>query len=302
MVSAGNLIKVVKDSTSTAGNPNTAFRTTLVPGDTVKLFSGTPDAWGEPVYDTYTVKRIKNNYMVEVEEDVAASQTPAKIEIYHTYTDAQFAEQVAATSKSMASRRMLNVFPTLFSGNGVTMTGEFAACAVAGLVSSTDPQQPITNVTVRGIDDIPLVYQTFSNADLDVMAAGGTFIVAQDMPGDVVYVRHQITTAYPDGNLNTAELSVTKNVDSISYAFSDLFRPYYGKNNITSELIAIFDNITYGLITKLGTSGEFGPQLISGNTYIRYIRQNPVMKDHVDIAISLAVPYPCNNIDIVLTV
>ena len=33
-----------------------------------------------------------------------------------------------------------------------------------------------------------------------------------------------------------------------------------------------------------------------------YIRQNEFFKDHVDVSISLAVPYPCNVIEIVLTV
>ena len=299
---AGNLIKVVKNSSSTEGNPNTAFRTTLVKGDTV-LFNFAPNGWSEEVPQEYTVKRVKNNYMVEVEETLTPSNTPTKVEIYHTYTDAELADVVAALSKSMASRRMLNVFPNRFVGNGMSMTGEFAACAVAGLVSATEPQQPITNLTVRGIDDVPLVYQTFSNAQLDTMAAGGTFIIAQDMPNDLVYVRHQITTAYPDGNINTAELSITKNVDSVSYAFSDLFEPYYGKNNITDELIAILYTIATQLIEDLGNAtSSYGPQVISADTLIKYVKRNEINKDHVDIAISLAVPYPCNNIDIVLTV
>jgi hypothetical protein len=198
---------------------------------------------------------------------------------------------------------MLNVFPSVFGNDGVALTGEFAACAVAGLVSATEPQQPITNVTVRGIDDIPMVYQTYSKADLDLMASGGTFIVCQDLPGDIVYVRHQITTAYPDGNLNTAELSITKNVDNISYAFAEAFRPYYGKYNITPDLLAILRNVASTLIDQFaGSTSTYGPQLIAEETEILFIRQNELMKDHVDIGIRLGVPYPCNNIDIVLTV
>ena len=301
------LVKCVKDRGSTSGNPDTAFRSTVVVGDKVRLnFRDDPWDGTKKVYDTFTVKRVKNNYMVEVEDEdgILSVGDPASIiEIYHVYTAAETADVVASLSKAMASRRMLNVFPSVFSGNGMTMTGEFAACAVAGLVSATEPQQPITNVTVRGIDDIPMVYQTYSKAELDTMAAGGTFIICQDLPGDLVYVRHQITTAYPDGNLNTAELSITKDVDSISYAFADAFRPYYGKYNITPELIAILGDIATALIDELAASTSlYGPQLIGDETEVKYVRQNELMKDHVDIAISLGVPYPCNNIDIVLTV
>ena len=305
-----NKFRVVKAVDNVNGNTDTAFRSTVVPGDRVR-FCFRNDAWGDAKYATYVVKRVINNYTVEVTEDIdvtdltagTGNYVPEKVEIYHTYTAAESAEVIASVSKAMASRRMLNVFPSVFRNDGVTMTGEFAACAVAGLISATEPQQPITNVTVRGIDDIPLVYQTYNKTQLDTIAAGGTFIIAQDLPGDLVYVRHQITTAYPDGNLNTAELSITKNVDSISYAFAQVFRPYYGKYNIMPELVTNLETLAGQLISQFGGStSEYGPQLITDETEIKYIRQNELMKDHVDVAISLGVPYPCNNIDIVLTV
>jgi hypothetical protein len=315
-----NSFRVVMSESDTQGNASANLKSNVVEGDTVRIFFvGKKDNWGEQKYADFIVDKVSNNYTVSVKLKeglktlpldgygfTAASgggYNPEKIEIYHTYTPAESADEIAKVSKEMASRRMVNVFPSIFGNDGVIMTGEFAACAVAGLISATEPQQPITNVTVRGIDDIPLVYQTYNNEQLDTIAAGGTFIIAQDLPGDLVYVRHQITTAYPDGNLNTAELSITKNVDSISYAFAQVFRPYYGKYNITPELVAILENLAKQLISQFGGSTSiYGPQLITDETEIKYIRQNELMKDHVDVAIKLGVPYPCNNIDIVLTV
>ena len=306
-------LRVVKSLIDKNGSQDTSFRSTVKPGDTVR-FGYHTNSWTETDYDTYVVKKVINNYTIEVVTTDGYINTenldhnedgfkPSTIEIYHTYTAAEQADQIASISSHMASRRMLNVFPSVFVNNGVMMTGEFAACAVAGLISATEPQQPITNVVVRGIDEIPLAYQTFNKTQLDTIASGGTFIVTQDLPGDRVYVRHQITTAYPDGNLNTAELSITKNVDSISYAFAEVYRPYYGRYNITPELISIFRNLAGQLISQLGSvDSVYGPQLIVENTEVRYIRQNELMKDHVDIGITLGVPYPCNNIDIVLTV
>ena len=306
------MLRVVKAIDNINGNTDTAFRSNIVPGDKVR-FRFHRNEWGEEVCDEYTVKRVINNYTVEVKGNVDvdgmraaegnANYIPLKVELYHAYSAAETADVVASVSKAMASRRMINVFPSEFKNDGMMMTGEFAACAIAGLISATEPQQPITNVTVRGIDDIPMVYQTFNRAQLNTMAAGGTFIIAQDMPNDLVYVRHQITTAYPNGNLNTAELSITKNVDSISYAFAQAFRPYYGKNNVTPNLLAILGNLTRNLITNFASSSSvYGPQLIANETEIHYIRQNDLLKDHVDVAITIGVPYPCNNIDIVLTV
>lgn len=304
---AENTVRVVKDSASTTGSQDTQFRSTLSVGDKVKLLRSAKDAWGDDVWDVYEIKRIVNNYTVVVKDNeagaLAASNTARKIEIDHPFTATEQAEEIAKVSRAMASRRMYNVFPSVFSNDGVTMSGEFAACAVAGLISATEPQQPITNVTVRGIDDIPLVYQTYNKEQLDLIASGGTFIVCQDFANDKVYVRHQISTAYPDGNLNTAELSITKNVDNISYAFAETFRPYYGKYNIVPKLTTRLWQLASTLLTYFCSSdSEYGPQLIDEGTQILYIRQNELMKDHLDVGIRLSVPYPCNNIDIVLTV
>lgn len=305
IVTKKNEIRCVKDENSRKGNPDTRFRSTIVPGDKIR-FDIRPNEWGDFVWDTLTVKRVLNNYTIEVVEDLSgrlSDPLSCEIEIYHEYTHAEEAEVIASLSRALASRRVLNVYPSIFGNDGVTMTGEFAACAVAGLISATEPQQPITNVTVRGIDDIPLVYQSYTKAELDTIASGGTFIVCQDMPHDRVYVRHQITTAYPDGNLNTAEMSITKNVDSISYHFAEAFRPYYGRYNITPDLLVTFHNLANSLLNYLGSSDSvYGPQVILDNTEIRYVRQNELLKDHVDIGIKLGVPYPCNFIDIVLTV
>lgn len=307
-----NNLRVTVSNTSVDGNKDTQFRTTLVEGDWVRFNYG-EDAWGDETFKEYKIVSVLNNNTVKIagkvdvsglaKVDGNTSYKPAKITIYHDYTSQEKSEIVASVSRNMASRRMVNVFPPVFKNNGVQMTGEFAACAVAGLISATEPQQPITNMPIQGIDDIPLTYQVYDKTDLDTIAAGGTFIIAQDLPGDLVYVRHQLTTAYYEGNLNTMELSITKNVDSISYAFADMFRPYYGKYNITPDLLAILENRANLVISQLSTNGgKYGPQLIGDQTFIRYVRQNELAKDHVDIAVTLGVPYPCNNIDIVLTV
>ena len=299
--------RIVQSASDTDANDDAGLKTSVVEGDKIR-FNFHTNKYSEVEYDTYEVKQVVNNSTVIVKTSdkfitPLASNTPGRIEIYHEYTKSETADVIARTSKQFGTRRMVNVYPSHFKSDGVLLTGEFAACAVAGLISATEPQQPITNVSVRGIDDIELTYSTYSKEDLDTIAAGGTFIVAQDLPEDEVYVRHQITTAYADGNLNTGELSVTKNVDSISYAFAEVFRPYYGKYNITDDLLKIFENLATQLISQFGGSTSvYGPQLIADETKINYVRQNELMKDHVDISITLGVPYPCNNIDIVLTV
>ena len=118
------------------------------------------------------------------------------------------------------------------------------------------------------------------------------------MPNDQVYIRHQISTAYEVNNLNTAELSITKNLDSISYFFDNLMSPYIGKYNITPELLAVLENvITGGLVSLESTSyGLYGPQLIAEGTEILLLEQNAVLKDHVNCNLKLNLPYPFNHL------
>ena len=309
-----DMLRIVKSQDTNDGNADVSL--SLAAGDDVYVYTGSKDKWGGAVRTAYKVARVVNRYTVQVdgkidlakgsgwaETDDQASYKPLKIEISHRLSAAERAEAVAAASRRLGTRRMVNVFPPSLRVGGETVTGEFGACAVAGLISATEPQQPLTNMKLGGIDGVPEVYSGYGEPDLDVMAAGGTFIIAQDMPGDAVYVRHQVTTAYSDGNLNTGEVSITKNVDSVAYAFAELYRPYYGKYNITPGLLSILDNLGAQLISQLcKDTGAYGPQLIEDGSEIKFVRQNELARDHVDVGVSLNVPYPCNNIDVVLTV
>jgi hypothetical protein len=208
------------------------------------------------------------------------------------------AEQISSQSKNFADRRIYSVFPDKVESDGVIMHGMFAAAAVAGLASSVLPQQPITNIELIGFDNIPLVYQTFSATELNLIAEGGTLIVMQDMPFEDVYIRHQISTAYSQNNINTAELSITKNLDAISYFFDDRFAPYIGKYNITPVLIDTLRNVLVEGLDYLQDStsaGLYGPMVLEDGTTIDRLYQDPALPDHVICEVSLNLPKPFNR-------
>lgn len=287
---------VTKSGDSWVADVNTAFKKDVVEND--ELVYGFTTAYGKETGTRYRIVKVLSPNRLRVKANLDVTTEGAKAEIVHTYTNAEKAEKIRDRSSKFGFRRMYNVFPSAFVGGGVTQTGEFAAACVAGLVSSCLPQQPVTNLEIVGIDDIKLTYSTFSADDLNTMASGGTFIVTQDLPGDQVYVRHQISTAYEDNNLNTAELSITKNLDSISFYFDDLTSPYIGKYNITPELIRILDNvINQGLVSLASNSyGLYGSQIILDGTSILKIEQDALLKDHVNCDIQLNLPYPFNHL------
>lgn len=271
-----------------------------ITGNSNTLRANFNDLTGE--YDTFKILKVVNNKTIRVDNTSGKLTTTTtegiKVEIWHTYSNAEKATEIGDISSQLGDRRMYNIFPSVYNNNGVQYTGEFAAACVAGLVSSCLPQQPITNLQLVGIDDVPMVYQTFSLDDLNKMAAGGTFIIMQDSANDEVYVRHQISTAYEDNNLNTSELSITKNVDSISYSLDALLSPYSGKYNITPELLSVLRNVINQGLAKLGSDsyGLYGAQLILSETEILLLEQDALLKDHVNCNIQLGVPYPFNHL------
>lgn len=281
------------------------------PGDKVRVFTGDDeDTWDDtPGYTVYTVQKVYDNYTVLLSEPYSAAgyreDAPTVVEVYRVLGTDEQVNYIRDASSKLATRRMYNVFPTIARGGGVDFGGEFLAAAAAGLASSVLPQQPLTNVALNGIDDIPVVYQTYSKAQLDTIASGGTFIVMQDRPGKQVYVRHQISTEYTSGNLMKSELSVTKNLDSISYYLAETFAPYIGKYNVTPELVDVVENVLRGAIHSLGSdtgAGMYGPQIIAEGTEILYVKQHEIKKDHIVARVRLNLPVPFNYFDLDLEV
>ena len=297
------------------------------PGDVVKVFTeNSQDTWDDtPKYTEYYVRKVVSNTVLRLTRPVdidplddhddeyegphtglcCGPDHHYKVEVYRKLSHARQAKYIADLSSSLATRRMYNVFPSVASTDGVAFGGEFLAAAAAGLVSSVLPQQPVTNVELNGIGDIPLVYQTFSRQELNTIAAGGTFIIMQDRPGSQVYVRHQISTAYSEGNLLKSELSITKNLDSISYYFAELFAPLIGKYNITPELLDVIRSRLNGGLTALETAtgaGMYGPQVLADGTEILELRQSEVNRDHVYAKVHLNLPVPFNYFDLDLEI
>lgn len=274
-------------------------------GDKVRI-SFSQDVWGDTTYAEFEVAALLSNNSLRLESGPASEiDVGEKVEVYHPYSRAEQADAYAAKAYSFYNHRIYNVFPPTFSSNGVLMTGEFAAAIVAGLASSVAPQQPITNVEVNGIDDVPMVYQTFNKTQLNKMAEYGTLILMQDMAGGLVYVRHQVSTRAKEGNLNKTELSIVKNFDSVSFYFAARFAPYIGRYNITPKLINVIEGILEDGLAFLGSMtdlGLLGPQILLAETEIVSVVQHPELADHIICEVNIGLPKPFNVLQLKLVV
>lgn len=255
-----------------------------------------------------TVKSVTSTETITLSSQISGTATDYAFRITHELQSAEYVQEVAKASRHYFNRRAYNVFPcgNIRDTSGNVVSGSYAAAAVCALACSVAPQQPITNVELSGLYDIPEVYSQFSREELNDIAKGGTFIVMQDRSGDRIYVRHQISTARDSGMLNDTELSLVKNLDSISYYFANRFAPYVGRYNITDDLIAELKAVLHDGLSYLETATEgnrlIGPQILPAGTEIRTVEQDPVEKDHAYANVALNLPAPFNNFDLRLQV
>jgi hypothetical protein len=199
-------------------------------------------------------------------------------------------------------RRVHNVFPDKYNnGDNVEVEGYFLAAALAGLRAGSVPHQSLTNTQVIEPYYLTATMSTYTEDQLDTLAAAGVWIVTQDKKGGSAYTRHQLTGDAT--NLNYREDSVTANVDSISYGLQSALAPYVGIYNISPASLlkirtAVDNELSYRLTNTY--TARAGNQLLGYK--IVSITQNATFQDKVDVVVQLTVPYPMNYITVTLSI
>lgn len=270
------------------------------PGDIVRaLYVG--DGFGNYTYSEYVVDVVQSEDQIRLLTGPATPQSvAAKIEVWRNLTLTEQSQEIAKDAGAYNNRRIKAVWPDQIETSGTIQEGYHLCAALAGLASGIVPHQGMTRLAIAGFTDVQRTSQ-FSRDQLDTMAVAGTWIVMQNPDGDI-FTRHAVTTGnYSD--INQREEMLTRNVDSISYRFSDFFAPYIGITNVTPSNQEEIQAGMLGLINVLQTerfTANLGGQLIDAE--ITSFEVSPVFKDRYVVFISLDVPYALNNLEIHLVV
>jgi hypothetical protein len=187
--------------------------------------------------------------------------------------------------------RYINDLPTV-------IPGRYLACEIAGLRSALFAQQGLTRTEVSAVTAAPNMYLRYRKADLDNIAANGTFIVTQDSANGAVFIRHQVTTETGKGSLYYED-SATVILHSVDFATKDIIDPMIGKFNATQP---VADRIKNSLIEMLREKtrtlvADIGPELISYRDLV--VEIHPVLRDRIRVSGILTIPLPLNNVDVV---
>lgn len=207
------------------------------------------------------------------------------------------AETVAAANAAYKNRRLYSVFPdtikTTIQGTEKSLPGYYACAAIAGMCAAQPPQQGFTNFPITGLTGV-VGTEKFTKRQLNIMAAGGTYILIQDAIGAPVVSRHQLSTDLT--SIETRELSITKVVDFVAKFLRSSVRKFIGTSVIDKNLLDSLGTTVHAALKFLEEVG-----VLNGSN-INQIIQDTTNKDTVLIDITLDVPYPCNYIRITLVV
>ena len=208
------------------------------------------------------------------------------------------AQTYADMGNAYKSRRMVMLGASECAANvGGTeqrLAGYYLAAAYAGLTAAQAPQQPFTNFPLTGFTRVYGSNDIFSDKQLRIGAAGGTWWVLQDENGTAIYSRHQLTT--DTGTVEKREYSITKVVDYVAKFLRVGLRTYIGRFLITQDFLDTIGLVLQGQLSYLQEAG-----IITGFS-VNTLKQDTSNPDTLLIDVTLEVPYPCNFLKIVLVV
>jgi hypothetical protein len=205
---------------------------------------------------------------------------------------------VQKANQAFGFRRGFSVHPDQ-CGINVTgleqlVPGYYASAAVVGMVANLPPQQGFTNFPVTGLTRVVGSNDKYTERQLNVMAAGGTYILVQDAQGAPVVCRHQLSTDL--SSIETRELSITKVVDFTAKFMRTGLRNFIGRSNITQAFLDQLGTVVHGLGSFLTEHSV----LIGFD--VNNLIQDADAPDTILIDVTLDVPFPCNYIRLTLVI
>ncbi len=210
----------------------------------------------------------------------------------------KIAETYAALGTSYGDRRITMTAPdqagVLISGLEQLVKGYYMNCGIAGMIGQQPPQQGFTNFPMAGFSRVVGSDDSFSNSQMNVGAAGGTYWILQEVANGPLTCRHQLTT--DTSSIEKRELSITRVVDYTAKFMRAGIRNFIGKFNITQGFLDTLSTIIQGQLTYLSEAGV----LIGGD--LNNIVQDTTAPDVVLADCSLDVPYPCNFLRLTLVI
>ena len=256
-----------------------------------------------PSNDEVVAKAVKFN----ANTPISGPTTAADAVIYEEVTGNTLAKEYAAAASGYDNERIFALVPDR-GINGMRVNGEpvknvHLCAAFAGLRSTSAVQQPLSNVTINGFDNLNAGSIIFNETDFSTMRDAGTWVVRQPRTGSQagqIFAQRQLSTSNLD--IFRKEQSVTTNIDNVAFALLDGLYSYVGRINITDASIALIRDAIESILREKtsAATATLGPQLVDYE--IKSLEQLPASLGTLKVEVSLDVPLPMNVIDLTLVI
>jgi hypothetical protein len=208
------------------------------------------------------------------------------------------AKTMQEIGKGFANRRFWNIVPdkvaATIGGLEQELDGFYMTAAIAGMIAQQPPQQSFTNFPMNGFTRVIGSNDFFTEKQLNIIAAGGNWIVMQEGAGTPLFSRMALTTDLT--SIETRTDSITKVVDFTAKFLRTGLKNFIGRFNVTQGFLDSLGHVVQGLGTFLMDTGV----LIGFN--MNNIIQDADAPDTVLIDCTLDVPFPCNYIRLTLVI
>jgi hypothetical protein len=272
----------LKYNISSISGTKVTIRVSFAPGENDDSFYSTDNLPDDLISETFSIN-VRGTDLVDSNGD------PDYQEISEVYQ---------GLGASYSNRRVIMVAPetvgAVIDSVEQRIPGYYLCSAIAGMVGQQPPQQGFTNYPIAGFTRPFGSNDVFTQRQMNIGAAGGTYWVTQEVAGGALTARHQLTTDLT--SIETRELSITKVVDFTAKFMRAGLRNFIGKFNITQPFLDTLSTVVQGQLSFLSESGV----LVGGD--LNNIIQDSDAPDTVLIDVTLDVPYPCNYIRLTLVI
>lgn len=248
---------------------------------------------GDGEYRSYTIDNVFTNETLRIIGGPSSNiGSSVKIEIWHNMTKTEQAEYYGQLAASFGNRRIVVVAPDKVGESGQILPGYFLAAAVAGLKSGINANQGMTHVEISGFDDYSGSKPYWTESQLNRLASHGVLIVLEDANG-TAYIRHALTTDM--ASVFTQEEAITRDYDYICKRIHSLLQEYIGRARVTDKVLDDLYSVLQSLLLSLIASD-----------YLRSydnltVQQHALLADRVEVNVTIAMPFPINNIEVFVT-
>ncbi len=169
----------------------------------------------------------------------------------------KIAETYSAISQSYGSRRFWHTAPdqcaATIGGIEQVMEGFYMNAGIVGMIGQQPPQQSFTNFPMSAYTRVIGSSDFFSGRQLNIMAAGGTYIVVQDAQSAPLISRMALTTDMT--SVETRTDSITKIADFVAKFVRRGLKNFIGRFNITQAFLDQLGTVASGLGSFLVETG-----------------------------------------------